>query len=66
MQDKAAGIICVAWENGETQIADLLTKLMPRPRLKELIVYGETQIADLLTKLMPRPRLKELIVYVLW
>jgi hypothetical protein len=36
---QAAGIIQVAWENGETQIADLLTKLMPGPRLKELIGY---------------------------
>ena len=36
---QAAGIIRVAWENGETQIADLLTKLMPGPRLKELIGY---------------------------
>jgi hypothetical protein len=35
----AAGIIRVAWENGDTQIADLLTKLMPGPRLKELIGY---------------------------
>ena len=36
---QAAGIIRVAWENGETNIADLLTKLMPGPRLKELIGY---------------------------
>jgi hypothetical protein len=36
---QAAGIIRVAWENGETQIADLLTKLMPGPRLKDLIGY---------------------------
>jgi hypothetical protein len=36
---QAAGIICVAWENGETQIADLLMKLMPGPRLKELVSY---------------------------
>jgi hypothetical protein len=36
---QAAGIIRVAWENGDTQIADLLTKLMPGPRLKELIGY---------------------------
>jgi hypothetical protein len=34
-----ARIIHVAWENGETQIADLLTKLLPGPRLKELIGY---------------------------
>ena len=36
---QAAGIIRVAWENGETNIADVLTKLMPGPRLKELIGY---------------------------
>jgi hypothetical protein len=36
---QAAGFIRVAWENGETNIADLLTKLMPGPRLKELIGY---------------------------
>jgi hypothetical protein len=36
---QAANIIRVAWESGDTQIADLLTKLMPGPRLKELIGY---------------------------
>jgi hypothetical protein len=36
---QAAGIIRVAWENGETNIADVLTKLMPGPRLKELVGY---------------------------
>jgi hypothetical protein len=36
---QAAGFIHIAWENGDTQIADLLTKLMPGPRLKELIGY---------------------------
>jgi Reverse transcriptase (RNA-dependent DNA polymerase) len=36
---QAAGFIRVAWENGETNIADVLTKLMPGPRLKELIGY---------------------------
>jgi hypothetical protein len=36
---QAAGIIRVAWESGETNIADLLTKLMPGPRLKELVGY---------------------------
>jgi anaerobic ribonucleoside-triphosphate reductase len=36
---QAPGIIRVAWENGEMQIADLLTKLMPGPWLKELIGY---------------------------
>jgi hypothetical protein len=35
---QAARIIRVAWENGETQIADLLTKLMPvGPRLRNLL-----------------------------
>jgi hypothetical protein len=36
---QAVRIIHAAWENGETQTADLLTKLMPGPRLKELIGY---------------------------
>jgi hypothetical protein len=36
---QAAGIIRVAWEDGATNITDLLTKLMPGPRLKELIGY---------------------------
>jgi hypothetical protein len=36
---QAAKIIHIAWERGDTQIADLLTKLMPGPRLKELIGY---------------------------
>jgi hypothetical protein len=36
---QAAGIIQVAWESGDTQIGDLLTKLMPGPRLKDLIGY---------------------------
>jgi hypothetical protein len=36
---QAANIIRVAWESGDTQIADLLTKLMPGPRLKDLIGY---------------------------
>lgn len=36
---QAAGFIRVAWESGDTQIADLLTKLMPGPRLKELVGY---------------------------
>jgi hypothetical protein len=34
---QAAGFIRVAWENGETNIADLLMKLMPGPRLKDLM-----------------------------
>ena len=36
---QAAGIISVAWESGDTQISDLLTKLMPGPRLRELVGY---------------------------
>jgi hypothetical protein len=36
---QAVKIICIAWESGDTQIADLLTKLMPGPRLKELVGY---------------------------
>lgn len=33
----AAGIIRVAWEDGRFNIADVLTKLLPGPRLRELI-----------------------------
>jgi hypothetical protein len=36
---QAAGIIKVSWEDGATNIADLLTKFMPGPRLKELVGY---------------------------
>ena len=36
---QAANIIRIAWENGATNIADLLTKLMPGPRLKQLVGY---------------------------
>jgi hypothetical protein len=36
---QAAGIICVAWESSDMQISDLLMKLMPGPRPKELIGY---------------------------
>jgi hypothetical protein len=36
---QAAGFIRVARESGDTNIADLLTKLMPGPRLKDLIGY---------------------------
>jgi hypothetical protein len=36
---QVANFIHVAWESGDTQIADLLTKLMPGPRLKQLIGY---------------------------
>jgi hypothetical protein len=36
---QAAGIMRVAWESCETNIADLLTKLMPGPWLKDLIGY---------------------------
>ena len=39
-ETQAANIIRVAWENGgATNIADLLTKLMPGLRLKELVGY---------------------------
>jgi hypothetical protein len=36
---QAMSFIRVAWESGDTQIGDLLMKLMPGPRLKELIGY---------------------------
>jgi hypothetical protein len=32
----AAGIVRIAWETGETNLADLLTKLLPGPRLRTL------------------------------
>ncbi|KAL7577136.1 hypothetical protein ACA910_019738 [Epithemia clementina (nom. ined.)] len=31
---QAAGIVRIAWEEGETNLADILTKLLPRPRLR--------------------------------
>jgi hypothetical protein len=34
---QAAGIIRIAFEPGKTNIADLFTKLLPAPRLKELV-----------------------------
>jgi hypothetical protein len=38
-ETQAACIIRVAWENLKTNIADVLTKLIPGPCLKELIGY---------------------------
>jgi hypothetical protein len=35
----AAGIIRVAWEDGRYNLGDILTKLMPGQRLKELISH---------------------------
>jgi hypothetical protein len=34
---QAAGIICFSFEPGKTNITDLFTKLLPAPRLKELV-----------------------------
>jgi hypothetical protein len=34
---QAAGIVRIAWEPGATNLADLLTKLLARPRLQELV-----------------------------
>ena len=34
---QAAGIVRIAHESGETKIADLFTKLLPGPRLRELV-----------------------------
>ena len=34
---QAAGIIRIAFENGETNLADLFTKLLPGPRLRQLV-----------------------------
>jgi len=36
---QAAGIVRIAWESGKTNIADLGTKLLPGPTLRELIRY---------------------------
>jgi hypothetical protein len=36
---QAAEIVSIAKEDGDTNIADLLTKLMPGPRLKRLASY---------------------------
>ena len=33
----AAGIVRIAWEDGRFNLADILTKLMPGPRLRKLI-----------------------------
>ena len=33
----AASIVRIAWEDGRFNIADVLTKLMPGPKLRELI-----------------------------
>lgn len=33
----AAGIIQIAWEDGYSNIADVLTELMPIPKLQQLI-----------------------------
>ena len=33
----AAGIIRVAWEDGRFNLADVLTKLMPGPKLRDLV-----------------------------
>jgi hypothetical protein len=36
---QASGTVRIAWEPGETNYADLLTKLLPGPRLRELIRF---------------------------
>jgi hypothetical protein len=36
---QAAGICRIAWESGKFNIADVLTKLLPGPRLRELIQH---------------------------
>ncbi|KAL7558344.1 hypothetical protein ACA910_004010 [Epithemia clementina (nom. ined.)] len=33
---QAAGIVRIAWEEGETKLANILTKLLPGPRLRFL------------------------------
>jgi hypothetical protein len=34
---QAAGTVRIAWESGDTNVADVLTKLLPGPRLRDLI-----------------------------
>jgi hypothetical protein len=34
---QASGTVRIAWESGETNVADVLTKLLPGPRLRDLI-----------------------------
>jgi hypothetical protein len=34
---QASNMVRIAWEQGETNLADILTKLLPGPRLRELI-----------------------------
>jgi hypothetical protein len=34
---QAAGTVRIAWESGETNVADILTKLLPGLRLRDLI-----------------------------
>jgi hypothetical protein len=34
---QAAGTVCIAWEPGDTNRADILTKLVAGPRLQQLI-----------------------------
>ena len=36
---QAAGVVRIAHEDGETNLADVLTKSLPGPRLHELISY---------------------------
>jgi hypothetical protein len=36
---QAAGIVRIAWEASETNLADLFTKLLTGPRLRELVSY---------------------------
>jgi hypothetical protein len=36
---QAAGTVRIAWESGETNLADLLTKSLPGPRLRMLIKH---------------------------
>ena len=38
-ESQAAGIVRVAWECGATNLADILTKALPGPRLRELCGY---------------------------
>jgi hypothetical protein len=35
----ASGIVKIAWEDGETNISDILTKLLPGPHLRKMLSY---------------------------
>jgi hypothetical protein len=42
----AAGIVRIAWESGKTNLADILTKLTPRPRLHALATLRSRPVLE--------------------